>query len=72
MSLGLYKDAKTIEDCMEKVREKRKLYAEFKKSMQEAMDSYEDPLLLNPLLKVKEEVSPLFTPRPLRRRPKAL
>lgn len=56
VSLGLFKDAKTIEEILSKVREKRKLYEKLKKIMEEAMDSYEDPLLHNPLLKVKEEV----------------
>lgn len=56
LCLGLFKDATNIEQCMAKVRERRKQYEKFKKAMQEAMDSYEDPLLHNPLLKVKEEV----------------
>lgn len=59
LCLGLFKNAKTIEECLQKVRNKRKAYEKHKKEMLDIIESYEDPLVHNPLLKVKEEVSSL-------------
>lgn len=56
LCLGLFKGAKNIDECLQKVRSKRKLYEKHKKEMVETLESYEDPLVHNPLLKVKEEV----------------
>lgn len=53
--LGYFKNIQG-QDFLAVAKKHRRVYEQKKKEMKEVFDSYQDPLLLNPLLKVKEQV----------------
>ena len=55
IQLGVFKNAKD-DSYLESVKKDRSNYEKLFRDMKTSMESYEDPLMANPLLQKKEEV----------------